>query len=204
VIQPDPTTFDRLAEPYDRGMAPLERLWLKQMRGRLVPYARGKVLEIGVGTGVNIFFYPPSARVAAIDESADMLNAAARRVAALDRHIPLSQMDVEFLAFPSGHFDCTIATLVLCSVLDQARALGEIRRVLRKPGGELLLLEHMRPWAVPLAWLADMANVPWYAINGRCHLNRRTQQAVVAAGFQIHRVEARLGGLFRLIVARTT
>ena len=66
---------------------------------------------------------------------------------------------------------------------------------------QLLMLEHMRPHVRPLAWLVDMVDVPWYAFNGRCHLNRETQQAVVRAGFALDHVESRLGGLFRLIVA---
>jgi ubiquinone/menaquinone biosynthesis C-methylase UbiE len=200
-MQPDPSTFDRLAVPYDRGMASLEKLWLQRMRRRLLPHARGRVLEIGIGTGINIPLYPSSVCVTAIDQSADMLDIAARRSNALGRSVHLSQMDVERLAFPSSYFDTVVATLVLCSVVDQSRALDEVRRMLHRPGGQLLLLEHMRPWVHPLAWLADLANVPWYACNGRCHLNRQTQQAVVAAGFRLHRVEAKVGGLFRLIVA---
>jgi hypothetical protein len=68
--------------------------------------------------------------------------------------------------------------------------------------GRLLLLEHMRPWNRPLAWLVDLADLPWYAFNGRCHLNRRTQQAVVDAGFEVEHVEGAVGGFLRLVVAR--
>lgn len=203
MTQPDPSTFDRLAAPYDRGMAPLEKLWLRQMRRRLLPDARGKVLEIGVGTGANIPFYPPSACVIAIDESTDMLAVAAHQTAALGRAVHLSQMNVESLALPSGCFDTVVATLVLCSVVDQIRALEELWRVLHKPGGQLLLLEHMQPRIRPLAWLVDRANTPWHAFNGRCHLNRKTQEAIVQAGFRLQRVETKLGGFLRLIVART-
>jgi ubiquinone/menaquinone biosynthesis C-methylase UbiE len=197
----EPSTFNRIAAPYDRGMAPLEKLWLRQMRVRLTPRARGKVLEIGVGTGANFPFYPGATCVTAVDESADMLSVAAQRAASLRRCAHLGQMDVEHLAFPNGHFDTVVASLVLCSVVDQQRALGELRRVLRA-GGQLLLLEHMRPAIRPLAWLADLANVPWYAFNGRCHLNRQTQQAVVQAGFEVEGVDSTAGGFFRLMVAR--
>jgi ubiquinone/menaquinone biosynthesis C-methylase UbiE len=183
-------------------MAPLEKLWLRQMRTRLLPHARGKVLEIGVGTGANLPFYPPSVCLSAVDESADMLTIAARRASALKRCVHLGQADVEHLAFPAGYFDTVIASLVLCSVIDQRRALSELWRVLQKPGGQLLLLEHMRPQFRPLAWLVDLANTPWYAFNGRCRLNRETQQAVLEIGFRVERVENRLGGLFRLIVAQ--
>lgn len=195
--------FDRLAAPYDRGMAPLEKLALRRMRSSLLHHARGRVLEIGVGTGANLPFYAPSARVTAIDESADMLAVAGRRTAVVETHVHLSQMDVESLAFPSGYFDTVVTSLVLCSVIDQQRALDELSRVLRKSGGRLLLLEHMRPKARPLAWLVDLANIPWYALNGRCHLNRETQQALVKAGFHLEHVESRLGGFLRMIVART-
>ncbi len=203
VGQADGRTFDRIASPYDRGMAPLEKLGLRRLRSRLVPHARGKVLEIGVGTGANLPFYPASSCVTAIDESPDMLAVAARRASGLGTCVALGQMDVESLAFPAGHFDTVVASLVFCSVVDQTRALRELHRVLDQPG-VLLLLEHMRPQWRPLAWLADLLNIPWYAFNGRCHLNRETQQAVVEAGFDLVRVESLLGGLVRIIIARTT
>jgi ubiquinone/menaquinone biosynthesis C-methylase UbiE len=196
-------SFDRIAAPYDRAMAPLEKLWLRRMRSQLVPDVRGQVLEIGVGTGANLLFYHASVSLTAVDESADMLTIAARRASVLDRGVHLSQASAERLSFPSGSFDAAIASLVLCSVADQERALNELWRVLRKPGGQLLLLEHMRPSLRPLAWLADLANAPWVALNGRCHLNRETQGATLNAGFQIERVEAKVGGLLRLIVAHT-
>lgn len=206
------SSFDRLAVPYDRGMAPLERLWLRHMRAAMMPHAKGRVLEIGVGTGANLPFYQPRTvtGLAAIDESAEMLAAAARRAAALSQAavhpmpmpVDMVQMDVEGLAFGDGTFDTVVGSLVLCSVLDQGRALAEIRRVLVKPGGRLLLMEHMRPCIRPLAWLADLANLPWYAFNGRCHLNRQTQEMVFRAGFRLEWVDSHVGGLFRLIIAR--
>jgi ubiquinone/menaquinone biosynthesis C-methylase UbiE len=183
-------------------MAPLERLWLRQFRSQLIPQAEGKVLEIGVGTGANLPFYGASACVTAIDESADMLEVAARRTAHLGSCVYLGQMDVEALAFPQGYFDTIVTSLVLCSVVDQERSLGELRRILRHPGGVLLLLEHQRPRRRLAAGLADLVNVPWLAFNGRCHLNRDTQRAIVQAGFLLERVESRLGGLFRMMVAR--
>lgn len=202
--EPDPSTFDRIAAPYDRGMAPLESLWLHQMRSQLLPHAHGTVLEIGVGTGANLPFYPRSVCLTAVDESEDMLSVAARRITAMGNSAALNQMDAEALAFPSDTFDTVVTSLVLCSVVDQNRALGELWRVLRKPGGKLLLLEHMRPELPPFAWLTDLVNLPWYAFNGRCQLNRKTLQAVVESRFEVDRVESKLGGLLRLIVAHTT
>jgi ubiquinone/menaquinone biosynthesis C-methylase UbiE len=202
VTQNKLSTFDRIAAPYDRGMAPLERMALREMRTRLVPRARGRVLEIGIGTGANLPFYAPDVQLAAVDESVDMLSVAAQRASALERSVHLGQANAEHLAFPSGHFDTVVASFVLCSVLDQRQALSELWRVLHKPGGLLLLLEHMRPHVRPLAWLVDLANIPWYAFNGRCHLNRETQEALGEVGFQVDLAESRLGGLVRLLMAR--
>ncbi len=196
------STFDRLAAPYDRGMRPLERLWLRDLRKRLAPWARGRIVEIGIGTGANLPFYGPSARLTGVDESAEMLGFAANRAAALGKSMCLSQGDAERLPFAADSFDTVVASLVLCSVLDQSRALSELRRVLRKPDGCLLLLEHTRPDPFPLALLADLVNIPWYRFNKRCHLNRRTLLAVNRAGFRIVRVERKVGGLFRLVRAR--
>lgn len=197
-------TFDRIAAPYDRGMAPLERMWLREMRSQLLPRARGKVLEIGVGTGANLPFYHDSVRLTAIDESADMLDFASQRARALNRQVGFGQSDVEKLTFPSGCFDSIVSSLVLCSVINQQRTLAELLRVLKTPGGQLLMLEHMRPYRAGLAELVDLAHIPWYAFNGRCHLNRRTEDSLLQAGFSIERVDSRLGGLLRLVVATAT
>lgn len=203
-------------------MAPLEKLWLRRLRARLLPWARGQVLEVGVGTGVNLPLYPAGVCVTAIDESPEMLSVAQQRARALAAQSPperypgrvcnredgdtngrvhLARMDAERLAFPDGAFDTVVTSLMLCSVIDPQRALGELRRVLSAPGGRLLLLEHMRPSNSLFALLVDLANVPWYAFNRRCHLNRRTQEAVAAAGFSVEHVEGAAGGFLRLIIA---
>jgi ubiquinone/menaquinone biosynthesis C-methylase UbiE len=195
-------TFDQIAAPYDRGMALLEGLWLREMRRQLLPYAQGRVLEIGIGTGANLPHYPTAACITGIDESPEMLEVAARRSAALNGKASLGQVNAERLAFASGTFDVVVGSLVFCSIVEPLRALIEIRRVLHTPGGRLLLLEHMRPRIRPLAWFIDLADVPWYAFNGRCHLNRQTHRTITTAGFEIERMEGRLGGFFRLIVAR--
>lgn len=200
----DGVSFDRLAAPYDRGMRALERLLLRDMRAQLVPAAQGRILEIGIGTGANLPFYAPNASLTAVDESSQMLIFARRRAAALGRKVSLNQADVERLSFAADSFDTVVASLVFCSVHDISQALMEVRRVLRKGEGRFLLLEHMRPASPPLAWVTDLLNHPWYRLNRRCHLNRQTVQAVQGAGFRILRVEQRLGGLIRLVVASVT
>jgi ubiquinone/menaquinone biosynthesis C-methylase UbiE len=200
----DTATFDNLAAPYDRGMRPLERLFLRTMRRRLLARATGRILELGIGTGANLPFYGREAIrcLTAVDESAEMLAVAAGKTRALGHCTLLCQADVEALPFPAGRFDTVVASLVFCSVVDVSRGLAEVRRVLSGPSGRVLLLEHMRPRVQPLALVADVLDVPWYAFNGRCHLNRRTEDALGAAGLRVDHVASRVGGLFRLIVAR--
>lgn len=195
--------FDRLAAPYDRGMRFLERLCLRELRARLAPIAQGRILEIGIGTGANLSFYEPNASLVAVDESAEMLFFAKRRATSLGRYAFLNQGDVERLPFVAGAFDTVVASLVLCSVRDLSQALSEVLRVLRKGDSRLLLLEHMRPEAPTLGLVTDLLNYPWYRLNKRCHLNRRTLRAVQSAGFRIQKVERRLGGLVRLVIADT-
>ncbi len=200
----DAGTFDHLASGYDRGMSFLEERWLRSLRARMLRRATGRVLEIGVGTGANLPFYPSCCTISAVDESTDMLEIADRRAAALGREVHLGQVDAEHLAFPSSYFDTVVASLVLCSVVNQSRALGELSRVIRRPGGHLLLLEHMRPETAPLSWFADVLDLPWCALNQRCHLNRRTQHAIEQSGFLVEQVETKLGGFLRVIVARSS
>jgi len=107
------------------------------------------------------------------------------------------------LPFADGTFDTVLGSLVLCSVNNPHRALREVKRVLRKPGGQLLLLEHTRPDSPLLARLTDVINGPWYTLNGRCNVNRRTGQMVAEAGFYLDSIESHLGGLLRLIIAHS-
>ena len=192
--------YDDLAahNVYDRGMWPLERLALARLRRRLFPQARGRVLELGVGTGVNLPLYPRGAQVIATDASAEMLRAARRRPTRAT--IRWSLTDAQALPFPDASFDCVTASLLFCSVSDPLAAGREMRRVLR-PAGRLLLLEHVRGPAPLMAWLTDLLNIPWYAWNRVCHLNRETARTVTAAGFVIQRVQRHAFGVFECMEA---
>lgn len=187
--------FDALASGYDLGMLPLEAAVLRRMRRRAFPEVTGRVLEVGVGTGVNLPLYPPGASVVALDASAPMLRRARRRPACA--RVAAVQADLHHLPFRDGAFDAVTGSLVFCSVADPERALGEVHRVLR-PGGRLVLLEHTRGRG-PGAWLTDLLHPLWFAWNGVCHLNRETVRSVQAAGFHIRREETRALGIFRLI-----
>ena len=190
--------FDALASGYDLFMWPLERALLARLRQRTFTSVEGQVLEVGVGTGANLSFYPASSRVVAVDASAEMLAVARRR--RTRAVIQLSQTDVHHLAFPDAIFDEAAGSFLLCNVTDPPAVLQEVRRVLR-PSGQLLLLEHVRgahPW---VARLTDLLDIPWHAWSQSCHLNRETEAAVASAGFTITHSERYALGVVQLIEA---
>ncbi len=192
------SVFDGLVTGYDRGMLPLEWAVLRQLRRRAFPLVTGQVLEVGVGTGVNLPLYSSEAQVVALDASGPMVAQAARRpTRALVRPV---QADVEHLPFASGSFDTVTGSLLFCSVRDPVRGLKEIHRVLR-PGGRLVLVEHTRGKGIG-AWLTDLLHPIWFALNGTCHLNRETGRMVREAGFRQVREETGGLGIFRVIEGR--
>ncbi len=184
---------------YDRLTAPLERMALAHWRHRLwseVPQA-GRGLEIGAGTGANFPFHPPGARIVATDLSLRMLREAQRRRDAAP--VPLVVADVQALPFRDGSFDWVAETLVFCEVAAPVRGLRELRRVLR-PGGELLMLEHVRPggW---LGRLADAVSALTGPLLGE-HFNRRPQRSLRAADLELERQAFLWRDLILLLIAR--
>lgn len=164
---------------YDAALRPLEALGLSRRRRRLVAGLTGRVLEIGVGTGLLLPHYPPGAAVVAIDiDATGFARARARRPS-----VRLVRADAERLPFADASFDAVVAALAFCSVPDPERGLAEVRRVLR-PGGALRLFEHVRPPGA-LGVVFDRLDPLWYRLNGSCHLDRRTDRAVLAAGFRV-------------------
>jgi ubiquinone/menaquinone biosynthesis C-methylase UbiE len=193
-------SFDRSASPYDLFMAPLEWLFLRPRRKRWLPRVRGDVLEIGVGTGANLPFYAEGCcRLIAVDVSQEMLDRTVPRVKA-GQSLSLAQMDVQHLAFPESCFDWVVGSLLFCGVPDPMLGLSEICRVLR-PGGWLLLIEHVRSTWPLVGIVLDVANVFWNNFTHYCNLNRRTVDAVRAAGFVLQRVETRSMGVVQVILA---
>jgi len=164
----------------------------------MIGEARGSVLEIGAGTGVNFSHYCEGARVFALDESREMLATARRRPCRVCATV--TQADAQSLPFTSRIFQTVVGTLVFCSIPNPARALAEIRRVLQ-PGGELLLLEHTRGHHPLAAALTDLLNPVWFSLNGSCHLNRQTAYIVAEAGFNVTSIEHHAGGIVQVIRA---
>ena len=174
------------AAVYDRFTAGAEAAGLRAHREALLAGARGKVLEIGAGTGANLPFYGEAVDLLICAEPEEpMARRLAQRVASQQkRAIEIVASPAEKLPLPDAHVDTVVSTLVLCTVSDQPRTLAEIRRVL-KPGGQLLFLEHVRSDDARLAAWQDRLNGFNQFIAYGCNCNRATVDAIRAAGFTI-------------------
>jgi ubiquinone/menaquinone biosynthesis C-methylase UbiE len=170
---------------YDRLNASAERTFLRPAREEIVGGARGRVLEIGCGTGASFPYYAAAAtEVLATEPDPHMLRRARRRAADLGRSIDIRQAPAEALPFPDASVDAVVSTLVLCSVADPGRALAEVRRVLR-PGGELRFYEHVRHEHAFGAFWQDLVTPVWHRLFAGCHPNRDTAGLLRASGFSI-------------------
>jgi ubiquinone/menaquinone biosynthesis C-methylase UbiE len=170
---------DRL---FDAFMYPLEVGALRSRRRRRIPQARGRVLEIGAGTGANLPYYRWE-RLSELHLLDVELTEAARRAGSRGG-VVLHEADVQDLPFADASFDTVVFTLVFCSVADPVRGLAEARRVL-KPRGRLIFIEHVRPPGRRLARAADAANPVWHTLLGPCNINRDTVSVIAAAGFSL-------------------
>ncbi len=189
------------AAVYDAVMWPVEKLWLRPLRQRLVSTACGRVLEIGIGTGANLPYYPTGVELISIDPNEDFLKRARWRAAAFGRSTTLLVGRAEELPFADQSFDTVIVSFVFCTVADPVRALCEVRRVL-KPGGQLRLLEHVRVRNPVGAKVQDLLTPLWKHIANGCHLNRDTLSLVQSNGFRTESVREHLNGLVLEVGAR--
>lgn len=173
--------YNRIAPMYDMMDAMMEARMFKKERPALVQQASGKVLEVGVGTGKNLPHYNEDAEVYGIDFSPRMLAKAKRVAADLKKSFQLMEMDVQALAFADNSFDCVVTSCVFCSVPDPVKGLEEIHRVL-KPGGQLIMLEHVRSEGPVKGKLMDWLNFIPVHLYG-ANINRRTIDNLRTAGF---------------------
>lgn len=175
--------WNRYAPSYDRQIAFFERVQFAGGREWLGARARGRVLEVAIGTGRSLPFYPADVTVTGVDLSAEMLALARRR----SRSVVLLEGDAEQLPVDDGCFDTVVCALSLCSIPDPAAAIAEMRRVL-VPGGRLLLLDHVVSTWPPVRaaqWLLERVTIR----TAGEHFTRRQLPLVLAAGFEIVEVE---------------
>jgi len=158
---------------------------LRPYRERIVGAAEGRVLEIGVGSGRNLFLYPARVqRVIGIDPSRKLLAMAREAARGTVRDIELLEGSAAAIPLEKASIDTIVSTWSLCSIADAPRALGEMLRVL-KPGGRFLFVEHGRAPDASVRWWQDRLTPIWKRLGGGCHLNRAIAELIGDAGFQI-------------------
>ena len=200
---PDPGRaryWDKHASRYDREM---DR-WDRRLFGASRPWACGRavgdVLEVAIGTGRNLPYYPDGIRLTGIDVSAQMLSIARDRAASLGREADLRRGDAQALDFPDFSFDTVLCTLGLCAIPDERRAITEMARVLR-PGGRLLLVDHVvaGPRVLrAIQWLYERISIP---LAGE-HFRRRPLTCVRDLGFGIEQSDRFRFGIVERLAAR--
>ena len=178
----------------------------REFRARTVADLKGRVLEVGAGSGPNFPYYRSVNRVMAVEPDPKLRRRAARLLRLLQARgvrtrIELVDARAEALPFADRSFDAAVLTLVLCSVDDVDAALAELRRVLR-PGGRLHLVEHIRSPDAFVAGLQRRLTPLWRRVAGNCHLDRATPDALRAAGFTIEECIEHAGGVIVEIRAR--
>jgi ubiquinone/menaquinone biosynthesis C-methylase UbiE len=193
--------YDRIA-PYFEGLeAVMEGLFFKNWRKKLWAKVDGHhILEVGVGTGKNFDYYPADAQMTAIDFSPEMLRQATHKKAGKTICVELNLMDIQSLDFADNSFDTVIGSFVFCSVPLPLKGLKEVYRVC-KPGGQVLLLEHVLSSKPVLAKIMNFINPVIVTLAG-ANINRNTVKNIKACGFSLVRIDERSSDIIKLIEAR--
>jgi len=193
--------WDRYASRYDREIRRSERLLFPGGRSWVCSRTRGEVLEVAIGTGLNLPYYPQGITLTGIDLSPAMLAIARDRAEALGLEADLREASAEALPFPDASFDTVVCTVSLCNIPGDRAAIAEMYRVLR-PGGQLILLDHVasdRRWVLAIERLLEPVTI---RLNGD-YLTRRPLPLVEAAGFAVTGSERlKLGIIERLTAVK--
>lgn len=193
--------YDRRAARYDQTIGFAERFAFGPLRVSFGAELQGDILEIGIGSGLNLPHYSPSVgRAVGVDLSRGMLLQARRRATESARPVGLVQADAEHLPFPAATFDTVAISLALCTVPNPDVALREMIRVCR-PNGRLVLLEHVRSPIAPVDWMMRLLAPLQHRLFG-CNLRRETIDTARSLGLAIESEQRRLGSIVRLVVAR--
>lgn len=179
-----------MAAMYEQFAAGMEKAGMEAVRARLARDLRGRVIEIGCGTGLNFSHYCADAEVTAIEPLEEFRLFAAERAKTAAARIEVYEGDAQELPFDDHSFDAALETLAFCSVPDADKGLRELRRVV-KPGAAVRFFEHVRSDHTVAALAQNTFNPLWRWLADGCNLNRDTVAAIRAAGFTVERVEAR-------------
>jgi ubiquinone/menaquinone biosynthesis C-methylase UbiE len=183
--------YDRHILPHALDMA-CGLTMIGRQRQRVVPLARGRVLEVGIGTGLNMPYYDKTrvSRITGLDPALELHPMARERIAKAGLDVTLLGLSAEQIPMPDASFDTVLMTYTLCTIPDPLAALGEMRRVLA-PGGRLLYCEHGRaPDASVRRWQERLQPL-WGAVAGGCHLGRDIPALLLAAGFALPDLQTR-------------
>ena len=192
-------TYDRIAHWYDLMEAVPEFLGVRRLRYEILQRASGKVLDVAVGTGKNLRYYPGTCQITAVDMSPAMLKIARRRADSLCLDITLLMMDAEAIGFHDKSFDTVVSSLTLCTFPEPVAALQEMARVCRT-NGSILLVEHGRSDCKRLGRWQDR-RADRHAAKVGCHWNREPFEIVLRAGLKVIDARRTFFGIFHLIEA---
>jgi SAM-dependent methyltransferase len=192
--------WDREAATYDRRLAGVERRFFGDTRPWLCGNARGSTLEVAIGTGLNLAHYPPDVRLTGLEWSPAMGAVAVRRAAELRRSLDLHQGDAVALPFDDAWFDTVVCTFALCCIPDVEGAVAEMVRVVR-PGGRLLLADHVVSTAWPVRAVQRMVDVVSVPLQGE-HYRRRPLLTLQRHDVVIECHERLTLGMLERVVAR--
>ena len=192
--------WDRKSRNYDREMGFFDRRLFKDSRDWVCGQASGEVLEVAIGTGLNLAHYPPGAQLIGVDYSPAMLELARRRAEESGRAVRLVEGDAQALDFADASFDTVVCTFGLCAIPDAKAAVAEMWRVLR-PGGMLLLADHVEATSAPARVVQRLLELVTVPLQGE-HFRRRPHNDILAAGFAIERLERFNIGIVERLAAR--
>ena len=193
--------YDKDPDAYHRSMSSRFSEWmLAGRREKVGETVRGRVLDVGFGTGLSLPHYPADVQVLGIDVSTRMLEVGRRFAREVGRAADVAVMDAECLALPDHVFDSVAFNLCLCTIPDPEAAVREAVRVAR-PGAPMVFLEHVRSHVLPVALVQELLNPILVALQAD-HFNRRTAELVRRNGVEVMSIDRWFGGIFNLIVGR--
>lgn len=192
--------YDRSAAKYNRQISLFERILFGDGRQWVCSQASGHVLEIAIGTGRNLRYYPRGIRLTGVELSPEMLELARREADSVGREVELRVRDAQALDFPDEGFDTVTCTLSLCTIPDNCAAVREVKRVLR-PGGRFVLMEHVRSTVAPVR-VGERLLEPLFLRFEHDHLTRDPLDYLEFEGFEIEAVRRLKWGIVERVIAR--